>query len=128
MKKALTNTAIVIGVGLVALAAIVVLIYFLQHPTLAEWRDITLIALGFFLMLFAILLVGVAAALLGLINVARTLLPDLLNKASSTAETVRGTTGFVSERVVSPVIKVSAAAAGARAAAQSFVRRGNDGK
>lgn len=123
MKKALTYVAI----GFAVLIAVIALIWIFFDPSLAAWRDMAVIVTALFFLIFAVLLVGVAVAALALFSLLRGKLPPLLDKANSSAETVRGTTGFVSERVVSPFIKVSAAAAGARAAAQSLVRR-NDGK
>ena len=40
-------------------------------------------------------------------------------------QTVKGTTTFVSESVVSPIIKAAGAAAGARAMVQTLLRGGN---
>src|SRR4029453_19326847 len=46
-----------------------------------------------------------------------------LEKADDTLQTVKGTTTFVSESVVSPIIKVAGAAAAAKAMAQTLTRR-----
>jgi hypothetical protein len=47
----------------------------------------------------------------------------LLEKATDTMQTVKGTTTFVSESVVQPIIKTAGAVAGARAMVQTLVRR-----
>lgn len=122
MRKALIYTAI----GLIALIVVILVIQFTAQPTLAQWRDLAVIVVALFFLIGAILMVGVGVAMFALIALLRSKLPPLLDKANSTTETVRGTTGFVSERVVSPFIKVSAAAAGARAAVQTLVRRDNE--
>jgi hypothetical protein len=49
----------------------------------------------------------------------------LLEKATDTMQTVKGTTTFVSESVVQPIIKTAGAVAGARAMVQTLVRRSN---
>ncbi len=49
----------------------------------------------------------------------------LLEKATDTMQTVKGTTQFVSESVVQPIIKTAGAVAGARAMVQTLVRRNN---
>jgi hypothetical protein len=47
----------------------------------------------------------------------------LLEKATDTMHTVQGTTTFVSESVVQPIIKTASAVAGARAMVQTLMRR-----
>jgi hypothetical protein len=47
----------------------------------------------------------------------------LLEKATDTMQTVKGTTTFVSESVVQPIIRTAGAVAGARAMVQTLVRR-----
>ncbi|HMA36398.1 MAG TPA: hypothetical protein VKY74_18220 [Chloroflexia bacterium] len=49
----------------------------------------------------------------------------LLEKATATMQTVKGTTEFVSESVVQPIIKTAGAVAGARAMVATLVRRSN---
>lgn len=48
----------------------------------------------------------------------------LLEKATDTMQTIKGTTAFVSESVVQPIIKTAGAISGARAMVQTLVRRG----
>jgi hypothetical protein len=121
LKKALIGAAVAIVLVVAALIAI----WFFVGPTLAALRDIMVVAVGFTMFLLFLTLTLVGLALIGLIGLLREKVPPLLDKANSTAESVRGTTGFVSERVASPFIKASAAAAGARAAVQTIVRRDN---
>jgi hypothetical protein len=121
----LKSALLYVGLAILALVGVIVAIWLLIEPSLTTLRDVILVALGFFFLLFALLLVGVGIMLLALLGMLRSRLPSLLDKAGSTAETVRGTTGFVGERVASPLIKASAAAAGARAAVQTMFRRDN---
>lgn len=109
-------------------------------------RDIFIIVLGFFTLMSTILTIGLLFGLLYILNrldrLARVgILPKLdegmvkLNEvlettktlatnARDTAATVTETTHFVSERVVSPFIRVSSLVTGVAAAATTFARRG----
>ncbi|MDQ3327870.1 MAG: hypothetical protein M3506_05030 [Chloroflexota bacterium] len=121
MKKALIGAA----VGIVLVVVAIIAIWLFVDPSLEGLRDIMVVVVGFTMFLLFLSLSMVALALIGLIGLLREKLPPLLDTANSTAESVRGTTGFVTERVASPFIKASAAAAGARAAVQTIVRRDN---
>ncbi len=125
MKKAILLTAGYALGGLIALIVIIVVIWQIFAPTLPGLRDIIIVGAGFFILLSAFLMSAVAVALLFLALVMYTKLPPLLDKANSMAESGRGTADFVTERVVSPLIKVSAAASGARAAVQTMFRPSN---
>jgi hypothetical protein len=72
----------------------------------------------------AILFVVVAALLALLVFQVQGHIVPLLEKLTDTVQTVKGTTTFVSESVVTPIIKVAGAAAGARAMVQTLMRRG----
>jgi hypothetical protein len=75
----------------------------------------------------AILFVVVAALLALLVFQLQNHIVPLLEKVTDTMQTVKGTTTFVSESVVTPIIKVAGAAAGARAMVQTLMRRDADG-
>ena len=107
--------------GLVAL----IIAWVVIGPTLANLRDIVIAAIGIVLFLVLLSVIGLVLGLVALVGLVRDRIPRLLDTATNTADTVRSSTGFMTERVTSPFIKVSAAAAGARAAAQALVRRGN---
>lgn len=124
----------IIGVAAVLVAALVVLIaiWIIIGPSLATLRDLVIVAIGVALFLLLFSLVGVAVALAALIGLVREKLPPLMDQATGTAGSVLGTvasvrsrTEFAAERVTSPLIKASAAAAGARAAVQTLLRRNN---
>jgi|SRR5690242_12423246 hypothetical protein len=74
----------------------------------------------------AILFVVVAALLALLVFQVQGHIVPLLEKLTDTVQTVKGTTTFVSESVVTPIIKVAGAAAGARAMVQTLMRRGSE--
>lgn len=119
MKRALIGAAL----GLLFAVIVVFVVWFIVGATLANLRDLVLVAVGLALFLFFLSLVGVGLGLVGVIGLVRERLPELLDKGSSALDRVQGTTGFVGEKVAAPIIKASAAAAGARAAVQAFVRR-----
>lgn len=92
---------------------------------LADWRDVVIIAVSSFALfvLFAILAVTLVLGFAGraLLGTVRRLLRDevspLLNSAQETLHTVRGTTSFVSEKAVRPIVRVYGVVAGAKRAA-----------
>lgn len=92
---------------------------------LADWRDIMILVVGSmtFLVLLAILVVVIVLGLAtrALIRRVTKLLNDdvspLLDSAQETVHTVRGTTTFVSETAVRPIIRVYGVLAGAKRAA-----------
>ena len=92
---------------------------------LADWRDIMILVVGSmtFIVLLAILVVVVAIGLAARVLIRRVtkLLNDdvspLLDSARETVYTVRGTTTFVSETAVRPIIRVYGVLAGAKRAA-----------
>ena len=87
-------------------------------------RDIVIIVAGSFavLVLVAVLVVTVVLGLASraLLSTLRSVLKDdlgpLLDSAQQTVQTVRGTTTFIGEKAVSPIIRVFGVVAGARRA------------
>ncbi|HET7010094.1 MAG TPA: hypothetical protein VFI11_04910 [Anaerolineales bacterium] len=113
------RTAIFVGVAVVVLLAIglgaAVVVTLVQNPAQAEtWRDVVIIFLG-----AESLLLGLALILL-MIQLARltALLQDevrpMLQSTNETLDTLRGTTRFLSDNLVSPVIRANGAAAAVR--------------
>jgi hypothetical protein len=78
-------------------------------------RDFFIIVLALQGILISIALVVLVLQLTALINLLRNEIKPIIDETRQTATTVRGTAQFVSDNVASPVIKVSAAVAGARA-------------
>lgn len=93
--------------------------------SLADWRDIIIIAAGSLAILVLLALfiftvvIGVAVrTLLGAVqSLVREEVTPLVDSAKGTVKKVQGTASFVSETVVKPVVRVYAMAAGARRAA-----------
>ena len=126
------NAFIIIG-GVLVLLALLVPILFLflsgQPPNNAygAWlpavRDVAIIYSSLFMCVGAILFIFMTAAVTFLAFTIRDHVVPALNKLDDTAKTVKGTATFVSESVVSPIIKVAGASAGARAMVQTLMRR-----
>lgn len=138
---------VMIGLGVLFL----VLVGFIVGLALAPvgvreaFRDIFIIILGFFTLVSTILTIGVLLALFYVMNrleklASGNVLPKLdeamvkmndvldstrtiAGSARETASNVSGSTSFVTERVVSPVIRLSSLMIGVRAAATSLARR-----
>lgn len=89
---------------------------------LQEWRDVIIIAAGamMILMLLAVFIFTVVLGLAtrSLLSTVQTLLKGevtpLLDAARQTLQQVRGTTAFIGETAVSPIIRVYGIVAGAR--------------
>ena len=91
---------------------------------LADWRDVIIIAMGsltlivLVVILFFTIVLGLAVrALIGTVRrLIREEVSPLIGSAQETVHTVRGTTTFVSETTVSPIIRVYGVVSGAKRA------------
>jgi hypothetical protein len=113
-RRVIVIAAAAILLLLVAGGAVLVLTL-VQNPAQAEtWRDVVIIIMG-----IESLLLGVALIVL-MVQVARltALLQDeirpMLQSTNDTLDTLRGTTRFLSDNLVSPVIRANGAAAALR--------------
>ena len=136
-----------IGLGVLTLLLIAFIVGLFLAPVgvRESIRDIFVIVLGFFMLVTTVLTIAVLLGLLFTMSriekLARgNLLPKLeeamlkmndvlestkalATSAKETAGNAVGTTQFVSERVVSPIIRISSLFSGVRAAATSLARR-----
>lgn len=78
-------------------------------------RDFFIIVLALQGILISVALVVLILQLTALINLLRNEIKPIIDETRQTLTTVRGTAQFVSQNVAAPVIRVSAAVAGARA-------------
>ena len=92
-----------------------------QAP-LERLRDIVIIFLGFQLMLVTIILAGIAAGLVYLILVLKDQVIPLLTELTETAKRLRGTTEFMTEEAVKPIISAAGKAAKVRAMVRTVTR------
>lgn len=110
---------IIIGavVGLLFFILLVALIVWLASnyaPELEAVRDIFIIALALESCIFGVLLTIMLIMLVRLVNMLEFEIKPILEKTNETIGMVRGTTTFVGENVVRPVVKGTAFMAGVR--------------
>jgi hypothetical protein len=106
---------IIAGIILV-LAGIGVAIYFLLQPgsPTATIRDIFIIFMAFESLIIGAALVVLIIQIASLINLLQNEVKPILQSTSETVNTLRGTTEFLSENLVEPVIKLNSSIAGLR--------------
>ena len=107
------NIAIAAGV-IILLGLIALTVYGLvAHPRFtAVLRDISIIALALVTIIMGLFLVVLIFQLQSLISLLRDEIKPILDSANQTVSTVRGTTTFVSDSVVKPMIGVASVASG----------------
>lgn len=109
--------AVVILVGLLVWA--IIALY--QHPDkAANVRDIFLIAMAFVSLILGAALVVLLVQLASLINLLQNEVRPILASASETINTLKGTTEFLSENLVEPVIKLNSYLAGLKKVLDTF--------
>jgi hypothetical protein len=115
LKQRWTIAGIIIA-ALVVLAGIVVAVVALtEHPAVAtNVRDIFIIFMAFESLIIGAALVVLVMQIAGLINLLQNEVKPILQSTSETINTLRGTTEFLSENLVEPVIKLNSYLAGLR--------------
>jgi hypothetical protein len=115
LKQRWTIAGIIIA-ALVVLAGIVVAVVALtEHPAVAtNVRDIFIIFMAFESLIIGAALVVLVMQIAGLINLLQNEVKPILQSTSETVDTLRGTTEFLSENLVEPVIKLNSYLAGLR--------------
>jgi hypothetical protein len=106
----------IIGGGVLILVLIIAAIVLMAlNPGATEViRDIAIVFVAVETLLIGIAVLVLTVQVYDLVKVLREEIIPLLQSVNQTASTVRGTTEFVSENMVSPVIRVASLAAGAR--------------
>lgn len=92
--------------------------------TVETVRDISIIVLAIITITMQIILVLLLLEIRSLSKMLRDNIYPILQSADETVRTVRGTSVFVSDNVVSPVVRVSSFAAGVTEALRVIARRG----
>jgi len=112
---------IISGIILV-LAGIVVAVYFLLQPgsPTGTIRDIFIIFMAFESLIIGAALVVLIIQIASLINLLQNEVKPILQSTSETVNTLRGTTEFLSENLVEPVIKLNSSIAGLRRVFELF--------
>ena len=98
-----------------------------QAP-LERLRDIVIIFLAFQLLLVTIVLAGIAAGLVFLIVVLKDQVIPLLHELTETARRLRGTTEFVTEEAVKPIVTAAGQIAKMRAMVRTVTGQDRKGR
>ncbi len=106
----------VIAIVLLVLAAIATAIYALtlNSATTSNIRDIFIIFMAFESLIIGAALVVLVIQVANLINLLQNEVKPILKATTETVNTLRGTTEFLSENLVEPVIKLNSYLAGMR--------------
>lgn len=111
-QRAVIGAAIVVGLLLLA-GAIAGAYYLVNHPATAQTvRDVFIIFMALESMLIGVALVILIVQLAVLTNLLKHEIKPILEATQETANTVRGTTLFLSENLVEPVMKLNSYVAG----------------
>lgn len=118
---------LVVGVILVLIAALlpIGIAIFAPNEWIPRMQSAAVAYAAAFSCVGSILFIAVVALLALIAFQLKNNVVPLLEKATETLQTVKGTTTFVSESVVQPIIKTAGAVAGAKAMVQTLVRRNN---
>ena len=109
------NIVIIIVIGIIVLLALLgVAIYFLLQPATPtdRIRDIFIIVVALESLVIGVALIILIVQLASLINLLQNEVKPILHATSETVNTLRGTTEFLGENLVEPVIKLSGYMAG----------------
>jgi t-SNARE complex subunit (syntaxin) len=106
---------IIVAAILVLAGIVVAVIALTQHPdTATNVRDIFIIFMAFESLIIGAALVVLAIQIASLVNLLQNEVKPILKSTNETVNTLRGTTEFLSENMVEPVIKLNSYLAGLR--------------
>lgn len=106
---------IVAGAAILVAGIVLAVIFLAKSPAAAaNVRDIFIIFLALESLLIGAALVVLIIQLASLINLLQNEVKPILRSTSETVNTLRGTTAFLSENLVEPVIKLNSTLAGLR--------------
>lgn len=115
-----------IGVVFGIVVVVAILVFLMVDPArTANIRDIIIIMVAFVSVIIGVLLAVLVLQLQMLIGLLRNEIKPLMTTAQQTAQTVRGTTEFVSENLAAPTIKVASFFAGMRGVSQAIRTKAN---
>ncbi|MFN8540417.1 MAG: hypothetical protein U0232_23435 [Thermomicrobiales bacterium] len=107
-------------IAALVLALIIGLLYWGDEgPVTARLRDISIVFISLFAVLSTALFAAILGAVLWLVFTIRDKVVPLLETLTATAQRLKGTTEYMTEQAVKPVISVGSTLAGIRAATRS---------
>jgi MFS family permease len=111
-KRALVVVGTIVAILIVA-GLIAGTVFLVGHPDQAStWRDVFIIFMALEFMLIGVAVIVLMVQLAVLTNLLRHEIKPILEATQETVNTVRGTTVFVSENLVEPVMKLNSYVAG----------------
>ncbi len=114
-KQRWVMAGIILAIILVLAGVVVAVIALTKYPSVAtNIRDIFIIFMAFESLIIGAALVVLVIQIAGLINLLQNEVKPILQSTSDTVNTLRGTTEFLSENLVEPVIKLNSYLAGLR--------------
>ena len=104
----------IVVLGIILVAGIAIAVFFLvkSPSTASNLRDIFIIFMAFESLIIGAALVVLIIQIASLLNLLQNEVKPILQSASETVNTLRGTTEFLSENLVEPVIKLNSYLAG----------------
>ena len=108
----------IVAIAIILIAAVVVSVILLLQPTTPtdRIRDIFIIFMAIESLLLGLVLVILIAQLARLINLLQNEIKPILDSTNQTVSTLRGTTAFLSDNIVEPVMKMNEYFAGVQQA------------
>ena len=108
------------SIAVVVLAIVIGLLYWGDEgPVTARLRDISIVFISLFAVISIALLAAILGAVLWLVFTIRDKVVPLLETLTATAKRLQGTTEYMTEQAVKPVISASSTLAGIRAATRA---------
>ncbi|MBC7259132.1 MAG: hypothetical protein H5T65_07775 [Chloroflexi bacterium] len=88
---------------------------------MAEVRDVAIIVLAIESIVVGVVLIFLVIQVNSLIRLLKEEIKPLLDSANETASTLRGTTTFISDKVVNPIVSATSFVSGAQQAAKTLL-------
>jgi hypothetical protein len=120
-KRTLTWIGIIAAV--VVLVIIIGFVLMIQAGVTGTVRDVIIIILALESLIVGTLMVVLVIQVIALVKMMREEIKPLLESAQDTLESARGTTTFVSKKVITPAISIASTAAGIKRVAEFLIKR-----
>ena len=122
-KKSRRTTTIV---GVIAAVLVIVIVasfvLMIQAGTTGVWRDVIVIIVALESLIVMALMIVLVFQVIAMVRMLRDEIKPLIESAQDTVESARGTTRFVSQKVISPAISVASAVASVKRMAEVLVK------
>lgn len=120
-KRTLTWIGVIAAV--VVLVIIIGFVLMIQAGVTGTVRDVIIIILALESLIVGTLMVVLVIQVIALVKMMREEIKPLLESAQDTLESARGTTTFVSKKVITPAISIASTAAGIKRVAEFLIKR-----